>query len=105
MPAPKSPGQILQELWKLLQDYAKQETVDPLRNLGRYLGYGIGGSVLVGLGVFFLGLSGLRAMQTETDVFDDTWSFAPYVIVALALGAVIGLSVWAISRTPREEQP
>ena len=105
MPAPKSPGQILQELWQLLQDYAKQETVDPLRNLGRYLGYGIGGAVLVGTGLFFLALSGLRAMQTETEVFDDTWSFLPYVIVALALAAVIGLCAWAISRDVGEEHP
>ena len=105
VPAPKSPGQILQELWQLLQDYAKQETVDPLRNLGRYLGYGIGGAVLIGTGVFFLALSALRALQTETDLFADTWSFLPYVIVALGLAAVAGLSVWAIGRTTGEERP
>ena len=102
MPAPKSPGQILQELWTLLQDYAKQETVDPLRNLGRYLGYGIGGAVLVGMGVFFLALSGLRALQTETDVFADTWSWVPYIIVAIGLCGVIGACIWAIGRAMPE---
>lgn len=100
----KSTTQILTELWELLQAYAKQETVDPLKTLGRYLGWGVGGSMLLGLGVFFLGLSGLRALQTETDVFEGTWSWVPYLIVALALVLVAALAGWAGARATRKEQ-
>lgn len=105
MPTPtKSTTQILTELWELLQAYAKQETVDPLKSLGRYLGWGVSGSILLGLGIFFLSLSGLRALQSETEVFDGTWSWVPYLIVAVALAVVAGLAGWAGTRATRKEQ-
>jgi hypothetical protein len=98
---PKPIADILRELWELLTAYAKQETVDPLRSLGRYLGYGLGGAALLAMGVFFLALSGLRALQTETgDVFTGAWSAAPYVIVALVLVAIAALAASRITRGP-----
>ena len=69
------------ELWELLRTYAKQETVDPMKGIGRFLGYGSGGSLLLALGVLFLSLSLLRALQTETDdhlTGNLTW--VPYVV-------------------------
>jgi hypothetical protein len=89
-PQPKAIPQILQELWELLKAYARQETVDPLKGLGRYLGFGVGGSLLVGLGGLFLSLSLLRGLQ-KFDVFEGGLSFLPYVIVLVALLLVVGL--------------
>jgi hypothetical protein len=93
---PAAPGaplpQLVLELRDLVVTYVKQETVVPLRQLGRYAGFGIGGAVLLGLGVVLLGVGGLRALQTETgDTFAGDWSWVPYVIVfvALALGAAV----------------
>jgi hypothetical protein len=107
LPKSKSIPEIFQELWELLRDYAKQETVDPLRNLGRYLAAGTGGALLLALGFFFLGLSGLRALQTQTgDTFDDGWMSAlPYLIVLAVLGAIAGIAVSRIGRgTPRADR-
>jgi hypothetical protein len=88
----------VQELKDLLIAYAKQETVDPLRNLGRYVGFGLAGIALLTLGTFMLSLSLLRVLQTMTgDVFDGFWSWVPYVIVVVVLGAVIALAVSRIS--------
>ena len=63
---PKSIPQVATELWELTVAYAKQETVDPLKGLGRYLGYGLSGSLVFGFGSVLLLLSFLRALQTET---------------------------------------
>jgi len=86
----------------MVKRYARQETVDPLRGLGRYLAFGVIGSVLVAIGILLLGMSALRALQFETgDVFDGNWSWVPYVIVAVGMAIVIALAVVAISREPR----
>jgi hypothetical protein len=104
-PAPKSVNEILQELFDLLKAYAQQETVDPLKALGTYLAWGAGGAVLIATGVFFLALSGLRALQTETNgTFDGNWSWAPYLIVAVVLSGVIGVAAWRITHGGREHQ-
>ncbi|MCU0310419.1 MAG: phage holin family protein [Acidimicrobiales bacterium] len=102
--------ETVQDLKDLLVAYAKQETVDPLRNLGRFLGYGIGAAVLFGLGTLFLSLSVLRALQTLTgDVFDGFWSFVPYLVVLLGLVAVGALVVSRIAKgglgTPVDNAP
>jgi hypothetical protein len=93
----KSVSDTARELWELLQGYAKQETVDPLKNLGRYLGYGIPGALLLGFGLSLLSLGLLRGLQT-IDVFEDSWSWAPYAILVGTLGLLIGLLARAIVR-------
>jgi hypothetical protein len=96
---PKSVPEIVQDLWDLLVAYARQETVEPLRNIGRYLAYGVGGMLVLTLGVFLLGLSGLRALQTETgDVFAGFWSWVPYLIVTIFFGGLVALSLSRISK-------
>jgi hypothetical protein len=94
----------LRETADLVKRYAEQETIAPLRGLGRYIGFGVGGALLVTLGVFLLAMSGLRAMQDETTVFDGFWSWAPYVIVAVPVLAVIGLAAAAIAREPHRSR-
>jgi hypothetical protein len=97
--------QLVSELWELLVAYLKQETVVPLRQLGKYVALGIVGSLLLGTGVLFLALSGLRALQTETgDAFDGNWSWAPYgiVLAVLLIGAFI---VWKARGPERVRRP
>jgi hypothetical protein len=104
-PAPKSITEIFQELFDLLKAYAQQETVDPLKALGTYLAWGALGSLLIAAGVFFVALSALRALQTETGTtFAGNWSWVPYLIVAVGLMAVIGLAAWRITHGGREHQ-
>ena len=99
MASSKSITETIQDLWDLLVSYARQETLDPLRNIGRYLAFGVGGMVVITLGVFLLGLSGLRALQTQTgDIFTGFWSWVPYLIIALVLGALVALSISRIGR-------
>ena len=89
----------MQELWELLKAYAQQETIDPLRGLGRYLGFGLGGAALLSLGVFFLAMSGLRLLQTKTgDVFTGWRSAFPYLIVLIVVGGLAALAASRISK-------
>lgn len=100
----KTISEIATELFELLKAYASQETIGPLKTLGAYLGWGAGGSLLMALGLFFLALSGLRALQTETDgTFDGSWSWAPYFIVAVVLAGVIVLAVRRIIKAQSKE--
>lgn len=79
--------------------YAKQETIDPLRGLGRFLGYGIGGAIFLGVGSLLLMLAGLRALQTQTSTtFNGNLSWAPYLLVAAGGVVLVGLAVLRVSK-------
>jgi hypothetical protein len=91
----------LRDTADLLQRYIRQETVDPVKGLGRYLGWGLAGSLLMSIGAICLVLSGMRALQTEVDTFDGNWSFVPYLLAMVALGLVIAWAAYGISRGGR----
>ncbi len=97
------PGEA-QDLFQLVVGYAKQETLDPIRNLGRFVGYGLAGALLGSLGAVLLLLGGLRLLQTETgDAFDGKLSFVPYVLVLVASGAIAGGAMKARTRGQRRD--
>ncbi len=105
----KSPGDHLGELKDLVVGYAKQETVDPLKSLGRYLGWGIAGSILIGFGVCLTLLGLLRFLQT-LDVFADdgaqpgAMSLLPYVITLVVGGIVIAVAAKVMSSSPQKRR-
>ena len=106
MPESTPPGKslpvTLQEVWQLVLAYVKQETVEPLRDLGRFLAFGVAGSVVVGLGLSLLLLGGLRLLQTETgDAFEGNWSWVPYLTVLAAAGVAIALALAARARSTK----
>ena len=98
----KSLPTLASELWDLVRAYAKQETVQPLKGVGRFVAFGVAGSLCLGIGVVLLATAGLRALQTQTgDVFDGNWSWAPYLIVLVGCAIVI---VLALSRTAKKKR-
>ena len=104
MPEPQSKSipEIASELWMLTRDYAKQQTVDPLKGVGRYLTFGVPGAVLIGFGVVLLMLSALRALQTQTgSTFHGSLSWIPYIIVLVVAAGLVALAVTRITKTKR----
>jgi hypothetical protein len=90
--------QLVTELRDLVVTYFRQQTVVPLQRLGRFIGFGILGSLLLGFGVLFLAMSGLRAIQDKSgDTFSGDWSWVPYLIMFVVLLFGAGL-VW-LART------
>jgi hypothetical protein len=87
-------GNHFNEFLGLVVAYAKQETLAPIQNLGRYIAYGVAGAVLIAAGAATLTLTVVRVVQAETGrhlTGNLTW--VPYlggVLVAILGGA------WAV---------
>lgn len=95
----KTIAQVLSELWELTVSYTKQETVEPLKGLGRFIGFGVAGSVLTGIGVLLLSLAGLRVLQTHTDDhLSGNLSWIPYLAALVLLSLLIFVTVRAITK-------
>lgn len=93
------------ELWRLVLAYFRQETVEPVRNLGRFVLFGVLGSLVLGLGLGLLLLAALRALQTETgNHLHGNLSWVPYVIVMVGAFVLAGASMAGWSRSRRKEE-
>ena len=87
------------ELKDLVLGYAKQETIDPLRALGRFVAFGIAGAVLLALGTVLGALAVVRAIQTETTPhLTGDWSWVPYTGGVLFALVVAGAAVSRIGK-------
>ncbi len=89
------------EVIEYVKTYAKQETVDPLKRAGRYVGFGAAGGLLTGLGVALLVLGLLRLVQSEWgDVSGGKWaSVAAYAIAFVAALILFAFFAWMANRT------
>lgn len=91
----KSPQETIRELRELVVAYFKQETLEPLKGLGRYVGFGVAGALLLATGVSFVAMGALRALQTETGTaLTGNWSWVPYLAVFVGL-VVVAVLFWA----------
>ncbi len=96
----KTPADHVTELREMVVGYAKQEMVDPVVALKRYVGWGSAGSLFVGTGCALLLLGLLRGLQTihffnePGEPHGGTWSFLPYVITLVVALIMIALSMW-----------
>ena len=93
------------DAFQLTVDYLKQETVQPLKGLGRFLYMGITGSFFLAFGILLILLGVLRLLQTETGTaLTGDWSWVPYAAVVVLGIAVIGVAVWRITAGPGKEK-
>jgi hypothetical protein len=77
--------------------YIKEETIKPLKELGRFLLWGSIGSLFVGFGAVLLLIGSLRYLQWQFPVLDGSLSWLPYVIVAVMAVIVMALTGWRIA--------
>ncbi len=87
------------ELKSTVLAYVKQETLGPLKHLGRYLAFGFVGAIalVMGAGLILLGL--LRLLQSETGTsLTGNLSWIPYFIVAIAGALMAMLAINAARR-------
>ena len=93
------------DAFQLTVDYLKQETVEPLRGLGRFLYMGIAGSFFLAGGILLILVGVLRLLQTETGTaLTGDWSWVPYAVVIVLGLVVIGVAVWRITAGPGRQR-
>jgi len=99
-----NPQQTIRELKELVIAYAKQETIDPLKGLGRYVAFGVLSALLVGTGVVFLAVGALRALEGDADGrhFNGNMSWAPYGIVVVGALAIAAFA-WFVGTKKRKK--
>ncbi|MDA8284823.1 MAG: hypothetical protein M0Z42_16385 [Actinomycetota bacterium] len=98
----ESVREVGSDLLRLVVAYARQETVDPLRDLLRFVVWGLAGAVMTCVGGFLLSLASVRALQTElAGPLGGNLTWVPYcggIAVALAFA---GFSVTRILKDPK----
>jgi hypothetical protein len=87
----------IEDIKDLAVRYIKEETVKPVKELGRYMFFGAIGSLFVGIGASLLLFGLLRFLQRQFPVLNGTLSWIPYLIVAFVSGCVLALTAWRIT--------
>lgn len=94
-------GAAVGDFVQLVVDYAKQETLGPLKGLGRFMVFGLAGSLSMSLGLLLLLVGLLRLLQTETgSTFTGDLSWLPYLITIAAAVGVLAFAVVRITKGP-----
>jgi hypothetical protein len=93
------------DAFQLTVDYLKQEVIEPLRGLGRFLYMGIAGSFFLAFGLLLILLGVLRLLQTETGTaLSGDWSWVPYAVVVVLGLAVITAAALRIQAGPGQRK-
>ncbi len=97
-----SVGDHLRELLGMVVTYAKQETVDPLRGLVRFVAWGAAGALLLAVGGVLGALTILRLLQGEAGVhLGGDLSWVPYSVAAVAAATGAFVAATRISKGVR----
>lgn len=94
------------EVIDYVREYAKQETLGPLKGAGRWLGYGIAAALTLGLGVLLLLVGLLRLLQTEwTRSASGNLSWLAYLITLVVAVILLALTLSRIKKTTLHKEP
>jgi hypothetical protein len=98
----RSARELGTEALKLVLAYARQETIDPLKSLVRYVLWGVVGAVLLGVSAVLVALAVVRLLQTELGShLHGSLSWVPYAGGLIFAAVVAVLAVSRISRVSR----
>jgi hypothetical protein len=93
-----APDQVT-DLVNSVKQYARQETVDPIRGAARWVAVGTIASVSLGLSLVFFSLAILRLSQyLGGDTLSASWSFVHYFFTFIVVAACVALSLSRIQQ-------
>jgi len=95
------PSVPIGEVIDLVKNYARQETLAPVRGAGRWMAFGMAGAVLLGIGSSLLVLGLVRLIQNEfAPTFEGRWmSLLPYTAALVLCLVVIGAAISRIAKS------
>ncbi len=102
MAKPAELPQLVTELVDMSKAYLQQETVEPLKRLGRYAGFSVGGGVLLAVGWLLLVIALLR---WTTDLLPEgaIWEVLAYAIAAIVSLMIAGVSLKLAAGSGRKD--
>jgi hypothetical protein len=87
-----------------VKQYAKQETIEPIKGAGRWLAYGSLASLCLGLSLVMATLAVLRLSQfVGGRAMSGSWSFVHYLVALVVDGGLVALTISRISRRTLEK--
>jgi hypothetical protein len=88
------------ELIEFVRAYVKQETLDPLRGVGRWIAFGAAGAFCLGLGLVIVLLGVLRLVEEEWPRSSSgSWSWVAYLITLLVAIGLLALTLLRIKKS------
>jgi len=97
MAKPAEIPQLVTELVDMSKTYLQQETLDPLKRVGRYAGFSLAGGMLLAIGWLLLAIAFARWI-TSVLPEGQIWEILAYAIAAVAALIVAGVSLKLASR-------
>jgi hypothetical protein len=95
----------VEEIRDLALRYLKEQTIQPLKELGRFVVFGVLGSIFVAVGTVMALLGVLRMLQSLFPVLDGSLSWIPYLVIAVLGIATAAMIVRRIVRgVPRRSR-
>ena len=92
---PKEIPQLTTELIQMSREYLRQETIEPVKRLGKHAGMGFGGAMMLSAGSVLITLalySGLKVWLPE----GEWWMVLARFATAAAAAAAAGIVVWRL---------
>jgi hypothetical protein len=94
------------EVIEFVKTYAKQETLEPLKGAGRWLGYGAGAAFAMGLGLTIVLLGVLRLVQTELDrLATGSLSWVAYVVTLVVTLVLLAITLQRVKKSTLNKEP
>ncbi|MGB3734577.1 MAG: hypothetical protein WA964_06455 [Ilumatobacter sp.] len=96
----------LGEVIEFVKTYAKQETVEPLKGAGRWLGFGAAAAFAMGLGLTIVLLGVLRLVQTELErLATGSLSWAAYALTLVVTLALLAVTLLRVKKSTLNKEP
>jgi cytochrome c biogenesis protein CcdA len=96
---PRGPVDQVGDLFDSVKQYARQETLVPIKGAIRWVGVGSAAALSLGLALVFSALGILRLSQDlGGTVLDGSWSFLHYFITFSVVAILVGITLSRVSR-------
>ena len=94
-----APTDQVTDLVESVKQYARQETIEPLKGAARWVAVGSIAALSLGLAMVFLALAVLRLSQDlGGTTLDGSWSFVHYLITLIVVSILVAVSFSRISK-------